>query len=345
MNKTMPSKDTRIILDDKRIISYRPRLNTETGSISATILLCQCMYWATHVGNPFWKFMQPCQHSQYRSGDSWMEELGMSRTELETAWKKIGQKVNRKVDYDAEAFVWYWTDMSRLTWYEVNWDRVNRAVDKVYGDVMQESCNTYFGNPELHKAGIPHYIKQESCISNIEQRVPETNTRVSSSSVAEQEGKQDRHPALRDDDDDFLVDLLDLGLSRELGMDVIGKYPMKVIEQKAKDVLKGLADGRIKNLAGYAVKCFSGELYPPKQIEQICREAKVVAKSATPEQIRSEVSITLPEWTDDALSEWVALISRDNKLLAKIWKERGLESNLVKLSFREYLNNKTEVKR
>ena len=90
-----PSRLTKVILDDKRMISYRPRLNSETGSVTGTILLCQIMYWAEHSGNPFWKFMQPCEHHQYRQGDSWCEELGFTRTEMETAFKRIGQKISK----------------------------------------------------------------------------------------------------------------------------------------------------------------------------------------------------------------------------------------------------------
>ena len=116
----IPEQITRIILDDKKIIGYRPKLNLITGSMSATILLGQIMYWAERCGDPFWKFMQPCDHQQYRAGDSWCEELGITRHEYDGAIKRIGQKIGKGMEPDPNVFVWYWTDMNRVTWYQVN---------------------------------------------------------------------------------------------------------------------------------------------------------------------------------------------------------------------------------
>ena len=79
-----------IIAQDKTLITYRPKLNELTGSITATILLQQIMYWWDISGNKeFYKFKAPCKHPDYKEGDSWTESLGMTIYEFDSAYKKL----------------------------------------------------------------------------------------------------------------------------------------------------------------------------------------------------------------------------------------------------------------
>ena len=71
------------IADDRAVVSYRPRWNQLTGSITATILLQQLIYrWVQSGRRPFYKFTGPCAHPLCRPGDSWEEELGLTRDDL-----------------------------------------------------------------------------------------------------------------------------------------------------------------------------------------------------------------------------------------------------------------------
>ena len=74
---------------DKNVILYRKELNKITGSVTASILLQQVIYWHNKVGGEFYKFILPCSHPLYKSGDSWTEELGFSRKEFTTAMKRL----------------------------------------------------------------------------------------------------------------------------------------------------------------------------------------------------------------------------------------------------------------
>lgn len=124
-----------IIASDRTLITYRPKLNDLTGSVTATILLQQIMYWWAQKKRPFYKFKEPCKHPDYRAGDSWTEELGFSRHEFNTALKKIGAKISRKLPREEaaqHALVFYWTDMSRKTWYEINEARLRLRLIQLY---------------------------------------------------------------------------------------------------------------------------------------------------------------------------------------------------------------------
>ena len=347
INAGVPSNITRIILDDRKIIGYRPKLNRITGSLSASVLLGQIMYWAEHSGNPFYKFMQPCDHKQYRSGDSWCEELGISRHEYDGAIKRIGKKVNSKSkDYDPAALVWYWTDMSRLTWYMVNWDLLNAKIAELYS-VMPESGNTYCGKAALRNAENRQYVKPESGFTYKEQRVPENTQRVSSSAGARLADPEFNGVAgYREDDDDLYRDLIGLGLPAELAEDVLFRNERCLVEQKLKDMVLALQKGKVENMTGYAMKVFNGVLYSDKQRERIVKRAKIIENgqlrienakrqdAASTIKRQDDVStIEMPEVSEAEKAKYLVEL-RYNKVLWGIYKERGFESPMVRSHFR-----------
>jgi hypothetical protein len=151
-----------LLAEDKEKISYRPRLNEITGSVIATILLQQIVYWWWKSGKqPFYKFSAPCAHPTYKAGDSWQEELGISRSELETALRKIGRKINRndsKTDALKTSLVIYWTGFDRLTYYEVNESLLGEKLASLYGNAEKSHYDE-------RNAGKSHYVMQESSIT------------------------------------------------------------------------------------------------------------------------------------------------------------------------------------
>lgn len=164
-----------LIEDDTRRVSYRPSWNQFTGSVNATLFLQQMIYWWVKQGRrPFYKFNSPCDHPQYRTGDSWQEELGMTRSEFETARRKIGAKTKGNVN--GKALVSYWIDPERRTWYALNETAVIAELQAIYpnkeeetavgvqSELMQESSIS--PDPDADpNVGIPHYVMQESSIS------------------------------------------------------------------------------------------------------------------------------------------------------------------------------------
>lgn len=117
-----PTKSTDILAligDDKAMISYRPSWNNLTGSVNATIFLQQVLYrWLNQGRVPFYKFSAPCKHRYYRAGDSWQEELGFTRRELENARRRVS--ILTRGNLLPTQLISYWYDIGRKTWYALN---------------------------------------------------------------------------------------------------------------------------------------------------------------------------------------------------------------------------------
>lgn len=168
-----------MLAEDKRLITYRPRLNEITGRVTATILLQQVLFRAQQIDyQPFYKFRAPCSHALYREGDSWTEELGFTVREFDTALGTIGTKV-RKGNNKSEALegtsvqnlVIYWTDANRVTWYLLNVGLLEQMLEKLYANC---ASSNYQVNPhpastrKVPKAQLPI---SETTIEDIERVV------------------------------------------------------------------------------------------------------------------------------------------------------------------------------
>lgn len=168
----------RFLADDRDLITYRPKLNQLTGSVTATILLQQILYrWKNNGFEPFYKFKEPCKHRLYKPDDSWREELGFTRREVDTALSKIGQKLSKGAKKDPSAFVYYWTDMSRLTHYTINETALTSALEQLYdcakpspeieieeasGKTVPDTHSPKSTNQPLRKVQKRRYVKADS---------------------------------------------------------------------------------------------------------------------------------------------------------------------------------------
>lgn len=122
-----------ILTQNKNILLYRPELNALTNYIPATILLERIIYhWFINDRQKFYKFKVPpeTEHKLYRAGDSWCEELGFTPKVFDKAIKTIGFKLGKTKNLikKSEAFVIYYTDRERLTWYELNEKLVTKLI-------------------------------------------------------------------------------------------------------------------------------------------------------------------------------------------------------------------------
>jgi hypothetical protein len=106
-------------------IKYYPELGKAFNSICAAVLLKQIDYLFEANGNePFYKFKAPCEHELYQVGRSWIEELGVCRSEFDKALARLGAvkvvKGVKLVDAKERALIVYCTDKNRVTWYWLN---------------------------------------------------------------------------------------------------------------------------------------------------------------------------------------------------------------------------------
>jgi len=102
-----------------------------TGSFISAALLTRIISRWDHKGNKkFYKFKQFCDHDLSVKGDSWCEELGITKKEFEAAIKKIGFKKgkNKNLLTKENAIVWYYTDNNNVTWYEFRREQFNKKM-------------------------------------------------------------------------------------------------------------------------------------------------------------------------------------------------------------------------
>lgn len=118
-----------------KTLKYCPELNTFTGSITASLVLCQLEYWFSKKDlKPFYKFLSPCEDEHYHQGDSWTEELGFTKAEFRTAFRRIGKVYKSKSEFlkskdpfGDKLYLSYYDRIKKLTYYM----RHNQKVDKL----------------------------------------------------------------------------------------------------------------------------------------------------------------------------------------------------------------------
>ncbi|MDU6853175.1 MAG: hypothetical protein E6370_00025 [Clostridiales bacterium] len=116
-----------------KTLKYCPQLNAFTGSITASLLMCQLEYWFNHTnGQAFYKFLEPCQDEHYHIGDSWIEEMGFTKTEFRTAFKHIGKIYKSKTEFlkskdkfCGKLYLSYYDRIKKLTYYLRNNDEAS----------------------------------------------------------------------------------------------------------------------------------------------------------------------------------------------------------------------------
>lgn len=116
-----------------KTLKYCPQLNAFTGSITASLLMCQLEYWFNHTnGEAFYKFLEPCQDEHYHIGDSWIEEMGFTKTEFRTAFKHIGRIYKSKTEFlkskdkfCGKLYLSYYDRIKKLTYYLRNNDEAS----------------------------------------------------------------------------------------------------------------------------------------------------------------------------------------------------------------------------
>lgn len=90
-------------------------------SIESAILLNEIVkLWINNGRKPFYKFKEPCNSEFYKQGESWLESLGFSKRNFDTALQKLKQSKNGKSISVIETR----TDINRRTFYYVNEDRL-----------------------------------------------------------------------------------------------------------------------------------------------------------------------------------------------------------------------------
>ena len=159
----------RILHLTRNTIPYVKELHVIAGGVLGCLVMQQLDYWFEGHPEGFYKFLEPSDHPAYKDGDSWTEEMGMTRHEFRTAFDKIGIRYKSKSDFDqavdkfqGQFYCSYVDRRSNLTYYFRNHDLVDAALDDLLSTPSQKSARADprpASNP-LCKAEFP--VKPES---------------------------------------------------------------------------------------------------------------------------------------------------------------------------------------
>ncbi len=128
----------RILHLTRNTIPYVKELHSIAGGVLGCLVMQQLDYWFEGHPEGFYKFLEPSDHPAYKDGDSWTEELGMSRHEFRTAFDKIGIRYKSKSDFDKAVdkfqglfYCSYVDRRSNLTYYFRNHDLLDAALNEL----------------------------------------------------------------------------------------------------------------------------------------------------------------------------------------------------------------------
>ena len=109
------------------------------GSINAAIVFSRLVYWSRKQPEGFYKFKQPCKkHKLYKVGQSWGEELGMSRKVLDPIMNRLVNHHLTKRSYLKETdkfkgkmFASYTNHKTNQTYYFMDKNAVDAFLDSL----------------------------------------------------------------------------------------------------------------------------------------------------------------------------------------------------------------------
>jgi hypothetical protein len=122
-------------------IKYYPALQSFIGCERATLIAGKLEYW---FSNPkyeggFYKFVEPCDHPLYREGDSWSEEVGLSRKIFNRAFDVIGVRYKSKSafltaenKFQGKLYASYHDRVTNQTIYVRNHEFASQLFEKVF---------------------------------------------------------------------------------------------------------------------------------------------------------------------------------------------------------------------
>lgn len=138
----------RILSITRSVIPYVKELHPLTGSVHGCLIMQQLDYWFTAHPDGFYKFLEPTEHASYKTGDSWVEELGMTHNEFRGAFDKIGVRYKSRTEFEAakksgkdifdgKYYLSFVDRKKNLTYYLRNHQLLDLALD----ELINAGCN------------------------------------------------------------------------------------------------------------------------------------------------------------------------------------------------------------
>jgi hypothetical protein len=327
-------------------ITYRPELNIITGDPLASILLGRIVFWWSHVGRrPFYKFFAPCKHKLYKPGDSWQEELGLSRWQIDSALEKIATKIKQGASradvfagVTAPNLVLFYTVGSRETYYEVNEPLFNKLTEPIY---------TYSGKPQyIPNAGLPQREGEANAAGSQQSSNDGSPQNITNSSFTHTDNSTHTHESRRGGKPQRRV-----GLTRHPHdlvrhyFDLLAADPREGIENVSKLVTARIKDG----LADADIDEWLRRREPATQVETAEVEQQELLRFEPPAQVdpfaRSlwagdveKIAEAMPAQTFQAwIAPLVAVSADDDELV--LWAPNEIVIEWVDAQYKELINS------
>lgn len=118
-------------------ISIANHFGTGHFAANTAIAFDRLLYWFKRYREGFHKFKQPCKRKPglYRKGDSWGEELGMSRKVLDRVFDRLVTHYKTKSAYleatdkfAGKIFCSYTNHKTNLTHYSIDWEALSKFI-------------------------------------------------------------------------------------------------------------------------------------------------------------------------------------------------------------------------
>ena len=121
-------------MTNNKFLKFDVKIRNYYGSTNTAIVFGRLLYWFTKKPDGFYKFKQACRkHPLYKVGDSWGEELGMSRKVLDPILNRLVNHHKTKRAYDqaedkfqGKLFASYTNHKTSQTHYFVDLDNFNK---------------------------------------------------------------------------------------------------------------------------------------------------------------------------------------------------------------------------
>jgi hypothetical protein len=112
------------------------------GSNNTAIAFARLLYWCRRNPNGFYKFKQPCKHPLYNKGDSWSEELNMTKevmapifSRLVTYYKSKNEYRNSTDKFNGKLFCSYTERNTNKTYYFMDNEAVEAFLESLNAKV------------------------------------------------------------------------------------------------------------------------------------------------------------------------------------------------------------------
>lgn len=134
----------RILHLTRNTIPYVKELHPIAGSVVGCILMHQLECWFERHPEGFYMFLEPAEHEAYKPGESWTEELGVTKGEFRAAFDRIGVRYPSKGQFEGAVdkfkgnlYCSYYNKQTHRTRYFRNHELLDAVLDAMMEEWRQ----------------------------------------------------------------------------------------------------------------------------------------------------------------------------------------------------------------